>query len=257
MLLIIFGGVTDHLIPLFAVGAFLAFTLSQAGMVVHWRRVRGRGWWGSLLVNGAGAIATALTLVVILFAKFLEGAWITLVLIPGLLFVFLAVRRHYHAVAKEIACPSSLDLEDMHPPFVVVPIAGWNRIAQKALRFAIRTSPDVVAIHVVMDERTSSLCEHWDEWVGEPARAAGYSAPQLVQIPSPYRHLHGPLIDQILKLRDENPSRQIAVIIPELVERHWYHHLLHNQRASVLKTLLLLRGDQRIVVINVPWYLLV
>ncbi|HEX3229653.1 MAG TPA: APC family permease [Pyrinomonadaceae bacterium] len=255
MLLIIFGGVTDHLIPLFAVGAFLAFTLSQAGMVMHWRRVGGRGWWGNMLVNGAGAIATAVTLVVILYAKFLDGAWITLVLIAGLLFVFVAVRRHYHSVAKEIACPTALDLEGLHPPLVVVPIADWNRIAQKALRFAIKTSPDVVAMHVINDERTSPLCEHWDEWVEEPARAAGHRAPQLVQIPSPYRHLHGPLIDRIMKLRDENPSRQIAVIIPELVERHWYHHLLHNQRAYVLKALLLLRGDQRVVVINVPWYL--
>ena len=255
ILLIIFGGVTDKLIPLFAVGAFLAFTLSQAGMVEHWRRVRGKNWTIKMTVNAVGAIATAVTLVVVLVAKFVEGAWITVLLIPALLFVFVAVRRHYLAVAKEISSAAPLNCTSIEPPIVIVPIAGWNKIVQRGLRFALKMSPDVTAVQILTGEKMEGLRERWHELAEVPAAAAGHKSPVLVQIESPFRHLHTPLLNYILKLRDENPTRQIAVIIPELVERRWYHHLLHNQRASVLKALLLFRGNQQIIVINVPWYL--
>ena len=254
-LLIVFDGVTDHLIPLFAVGAFLAFTLSQAGMVEHWRRTKAAGWRRNMIVNAIGAIATAATLLIVLVAKFIEGAWITVLLIPGLLFVFVAVRRHYLAVAREIASSTPLDLNDIEPPMVVVPVASWNKITRKGLRFALKMSPDVFAVQILTNERMETLREHWRDYAEIPAEKFGHKPPALIQIESPYRHLHTPLLHYILKLRDDNPTRQIAVIIPELVERRWYHHLLHNQRASVLKALLLFRGNQRIVVINVPWYL--
>jgi amino acid transporter len=255
LLLVLFGGVTDRLIPLFAVGAFLAFTLSQAGMVVHWRRVGGSGARGKLLLNGVGATATAVTLVVVLVAKFIEGAWVAMLLIPAMLFVFGAVRRHYHAVALEIAQPAPLDVSDLDEPIVVVPLSGWSRIAHKAIRFALKLSSEIHAVHVRAEERTNALVEQWPHLVEEPTRRAGLPVPRLVVIESPYRRTLTPIFDYVMAVRDRHPDRQIAVLIPELVESRWYHNVLHNQRAQALKAMLLFYGGQRVVVIDVPWYL--
>ena len=255
LLLIIFGGVTDRLIPLYAVGAFLAFTLSQAGMVGHWRRVGGKGATRSMLINGLGALATGITVIVVLAAKFVEGAWITVLLIPGLLLAMGLVRRHYHAVFVEVRSPTPLDLTDTTPPLVILPVQGWNRIVQKALRFALKISPNIRAVHVDCGQGSEIFRGEWCRFVEQPAMEADVPAPELVVLPSPYRLILSPIIDYVLEAERANPGQQIAVIIPELVERHWYHYLFHNKRASVLKALLLLRGNQRIVVINVPWYL--
>jgi amino acid transporter len=254
-LLVVFGGVTDRLIPLFAVGAFLAFTLSQAGMVGHWKRIGGPGSRRSMVVNGIGAIASGITVVVVLAAKFLEGAWITALLIPGLLIVMRSVRRHYHAVFLETRCTTPLEIERLAPPLIVLPVQNWNNIIKKSLRFAIKISRDIVAVHVNTGEATAILRDEWARLVQEPTRKAGVAIPQLVVLPSPYRLILAPIVEHILELERTHPDQQIAVLIPELVEHHWYHHVLHNKRASVLKALLLLRGNQRIVVINVPWYL--
>jgi amino acid transporter len=253
VLLVIFGGVTDRLIPLFAVGAFLAFTLSQFGMVMHWRKQTGRTAWHNMLINGLGATATAITVVVVMLAKFAEGAWITLLLIPGLLILMVAVRRHYLHVAKEIDSPTPLALDEFSPPLVVVPIEHWSRISKKALTFALTISPDVTGLHVAC-EGDENLCREWDEFVEKPAVALGLQAPKLELIPSPYRFIVNPILEYVLDLERKNPGRQVAVMIPELVERRWYYYFLHNQRAAVLKTLLYVRGSERIIVINVPWY---
>jgi amino acid transporter len=255
VLLIIFGGVTDRLIPLYAVGAFLAFTLSQAGMVGHWRRVGGTGATRSMLINGLGAMATGITVVVVLVAKFVEGAWITVLLIPGLLLAMVLVRRHYHAVFLEVRSPTALQLSDTTPPLVVLPVQGWNRVVKKALRFAFKISPHIHAVHVDCGEGSEILRGEWCRFVEQPAIEAGLAAPELVVLPSPYRLVLAPIVDYVLEAGRANPGQQIAVLVPELVERHWYHHLFHNKRASVLKALLLLRGNQDIIVINVPWYL--
>jgi len=255
VLLIIFGGVTDRLIPLYAVGAFLAFTLSQAGMVGHWRRVGGKGASRSMLINGLGAFATGVTVIVVLVAKFAEGAWITVLLIPGLLLAMGLVRRHYHAVLLEVRSMTPLELTDTTPPLVILPVQGWNRIVEKALRFAIKISPDIRAVHIDCGQGSEIFRDEWCRYVEQPALAAGLAAPELVVLPSPYRLVLAPIVDHVLEAQRTNPGQQIAVLVPELVERHWYHHLFHNKRASVLKALLLLRGNQRIVVINVPWYL--
>ena len=254
-LLIIFGGVTDRLIPLYAVGAFLAFTLSQAGMVGHWRRVGGKGATRSMLINGLGALATGITVIVVLVAKFVEGAWITVLLIPGLLLAMGLVRRHYHAVFLEVRSPTPLELSDTTPPLVILPVQGWNRVVKKALRFAFKISSCIHAIHVDCGEGSETFRGEWCRFVEQPALEAGLAAPELVVLPSPYRLVLAPIVDYVLEAERANPGQQIAVLIPELVERHWYHHLFHNKRASVLKALLLLRGNQRIIVINVPWYL--
>jgi amino acid transporter len=253
LLLIIFGGVTDRLIPLFAVGAFLAFTLSQFGMVVHWKKQKGSAAWHSMLINGLGATATAITVIVVLVAKFVEGAWITLLLIPGLLVLMAGVRRHYNRVTKEIDSPTALELDKFSPPMVVLPIEHWSRISKKALRFALTISPEVTGLHIAC-EGDENLYQEWAEFVEKPALQVGLPTPKLVTLPSPYRFVISPILDYVLALETKNPDRQVAVIIPELVERRWYYYFLHNQRAAVLKTLLYVRGGQRIIVINVPWY---
>ena len=252
LLLVVFGGVTDRLIPLFAIGAFLAFTLSQAGMVVHWKRAGGGRH--SLWINAIGATATGVTVVVVLAAKFMQGAWITLLLIPLLLATMVAVRRHYLSVAREIAAPPEFDAGKPNPPLVVVPIQRWTIVAANGLRFALNISPEVRAVHIECPE-TTQLVNQWRIQVARPAREAGLEEPELAVVPSPYRFVLTPILNYTLDLERRNPDRIIAVVIPELVESRWYHYLLHNQRASFLKALLLLKGNGRIVVINVPWYL--
>jgi amino acid transporter len=255
ILLIVFEGITDRLIPLFAIGAFSAFTLSQAGMVAHWRRTGGPQARRNMWINGIGAAATAITLAVVLVAKFTAGAWITLLLIPAILFIFASVRRHYGSVEREMARTLPLDVTNLRPPLVVVSVREWDTLAHKGLRFALKLSPEVYAVQISRDDKMDDLYAHWAEYVEKPCRAAGLPTPKLVVLPSPYRRLFGPLYTYIMRLKEEQPDRQIAVIIPELVERHWYHYLLHNQQGELLKMRLLLRGDQRIVIINVPWYL--
>ena len=255
ILLILFGGVTDRLIPLFAIGAFLAFTLSQAGMVAHWRRVRGEGATHSMIVNGLGAVATGITLVVVLVAKFTSGAWVSALLIAALVSSMLWVRGHYRAVAAETSSSAPLQIGTLGPPIVIVPIQDWGKISQRALQFALTLSPDIRALHVATEDETNALREEWDRVVGAPLQQAGRTPPELITLPSPYRLILKPILDYVLQIEKDHPDRQIAVIVPELVEKHWYHYPLHNQRAELLKAFLLLHGSRRIVLINVPWYI--
>ena len=254
-LLTVFGGVTDRLIPLFAIGAFLSFTLSQAGMVEHWRKQRGYRAKHKMIMNGVGAIATGLTVLVVAVAKFTEGAWVTILLVPGLIAMMVTIRHHYDRVAREVSNPTPLDLERLEQPLVVVPVDEWNKAAQKALRFAMTLSRDIQVVHVEAGEKSDRLKEHWDEWVAEPAQRRRKPPPELVVIKSPYRYVVTPILNYVLDLERRHADRQIAVIVSELVERRWYHFLLHNQRAEVLTALLVMGGDRRIAVINVPWYL--
>ena len=255
ILLTIFGGVTDRLIPLFAIGAFLAFTLSQAGMVGHWRRVKGRGSLHSMLLNGLGAAATGLTLVVVLVAKFTQGAWISVLLIGGIMSAMMWVRQHYDEVAREIQDSAPLRLENVGPPIVIVPIQSWTAISERAMQFALTLSQEVHALHVGTEDETNDLRDNWKRLVEDPVARVGGKPPNLVNLSSPYRLIIAPILQYVLETEAQNPGRQIAVIVPELVERHWYHYLLHNQRAELLKALLLIRGSRNIVLINVPWYI--
>jgi amino acid transporter len=255
LLLILFDGVTDRLIPLFAVGAFLAFTLSQAGMVAHWKKSGGRGARRSMFVNAIGAAATGITVLIIIVAKFAEGAWVTVVLIPLLLFTMVAVKRHYSRISRETRCTTPIDLADAAPPIVVLPIQSWGEIGRKALAFALKISSDVRAVHVESEEGATSLRKDWDRLVAEPARKADVQAPELFILSSPFRAVVHPIVDFVLEVEQKNPDRQVTVVIPELVERHWYLHLLHNKRAALLKAMLWLKGTQQTVVVNVPWYL--
>jgi amino acid transporter len=250
LLLVLFQGVTDRLIPLFAVGAFLAFTLSQAGMVGHWRKAgAGSKAWGNIFVNGLGALATGLTVTVIVSAKFVEGAWVVVLLLPAALLFMGRVRHHYEWVAKEVVITrAAIEPRELAPPIVIVPVDNWNAATDKALRFAMTLSPDVEAVHVACDAD-----ENRPAWLSElPAETR---MPKMVTLPSPYRLVVHPIVDYVLKVEKENENRTIAVVIASMVERHWYHYFLHNQRGQMLTALLLLNGDDRINIINVPWRL--
>ncbi len=255
LLLIVFGGVTDRLIPLFAIGAFLAFTLSQAGMVMHWKRAGGPGSIRRMIVNGIGAVATGITLLVVLVAKFTDGAWITAILIPALIILMIAVKRHYSRVARDIAVDCPISLDHLDSPLVIVPVDSWTRITEKGLRFAMKISDQVQAVHVDAEECRDEVHQMWQTNVANPIRDSGQTVPELVFVTSPYRFVLAPLVDYILKVEQDHPDRQIAVLVPELVVKHWWQTPLHNQRAQLLKLLLLVRGNQRIIVINIPWYL--
>jgi hypothetical protein len=272
LLLIGFGGVTDRLIPLFAVGAFLAFTLSQAGMVVHWYkqwshhpesgpRPTGPRVLFGLTINGIGALVTAGALSVILAAKFLDGAWITLLAIPGLLLLFLTVKQHYKHLDRLTCECGPLSCTNLHTPIVVVAMHRWNRLTRKALRFALHLSPDVIALHLSdlegeqADEHAHEIKKQWAYEVAEPARQAGVPAPRLHVIHSRYRDLIRPIKHFVELLEKENPDRQVAVIIPELVKTTWWHYFLHNRRAAQLREALLALGHPRIAVITLPWHM--
>jgi len=253
VLLLAFKGVTDRLIPLYAIGAFLAFTLSQAGMVAHWKRSKGRHYF-SMFLNGLGAFVTAITVLVVMVAKFVEGAWITLALIPVLFGLMKAIHRNYLRMEKEIALNKPLDLTRLLKPIAIVPVLGWNRITHKALRFALDISPDVLALHVQAEGDSPYLANHWKDLVEAPAQRAGFPPPQLTIVKSPYRLVLTPILDFVTVQAEKNPDRHIAVIIPERILDRWYDYLLHNRRGTMLKAMLYFAGNEQIVVMNVPWY---
>ncbi len=258
LILILFNGVTDRLIPLYAIGAFLAFTLSQAGMVVHWMKEKEQpGRIFKMTVNGVGAFATGVTLLVVLVAKFTSGAWVTAILLPLLIAIMMGVKRHYTRVNGEMRDVTPLSLTGLQEPLVVIPMARWDKITEKALRFGLLLSKEIKVVHVHSDdaEGDEGLEAVWEELILKPIRREKLHEPELVTIPSSFRYILSPLMDYILKLEDENPGRKVAVLLPELVVRHWWENLLHNQRVQLLKLMLLLRGNQRIVVVNIPWYL--
>ena len=253
ILLIVFGGVTDRLIPLYAIGAFMAFTLSQAGMVMHWKRqgnapVR-------MMVNLLGAVATGITTLVVLVAKFADGAWITALLVVVMIVVMRTVKRHYERVAAEIDLDRPMIPVEPEEPVVVMPVDRWSRISEKGLSFALSISSDVRCIHVQIGEDTDPFCAEWEQNIVAPLKASGRNVPTLVTLKSPYRYIIQPVVDYVLKVEQETGNRKVCVLVPELVVRHWWDGLLHNRRADLLKVILLLKGNRRIVVINIPWYL--
>jgi amino acid transporter len=261
LLLIVFGGVTDPLIPLFAIGAFTAFTLSQAGMVMHWKKKGGAGWRSSMVINAVGSLATGLTTCAVIVAKFTEGAWITILAILGLLLFMSAVHHQYDNMLRETDSRAPVQLHGITPPVIVLPMERWSKVAEKALRYAYTFSQEIVVVHVAPEDEDgaqtqSDLMSKWDDYVSRPAIEAGFAPPRLVVLRSPYRLVMTPIFEYILRLEREHCNRIISVVVPELIERRWYYFLLlHNQRANALKIILYLRGDSRTVVTNVPWYL--
>ena len=281
LLLVGFKGITDDLIPLYAVGAFLAFTLSQAGMVVHWQKQKSqsssntqapsaaeqkapvrdnRGIKLRQIVNGVGAVATGTALAIILAAKFTEGAWVTIVTIPILLTLFWLVHHHYKLVEGVVRCDHCLDLGHNERPVVIVPVREWTQPLNKALRFAIHLSSDVVGVHLsnlegdAAEDEAQQMRQLWAQRVEAPAKAAGIPAPKLELVQTPYREFVQPLIQQIDLIKLRCPHRLIAVLIPELIEQNWLESLLHLHRAMHLRMALRKRKDLRVIVIDLPWF---
>jgi amino acid transporter len=252
LLIVAFGGDSHALIPLFAIGVFLAFTLSQAGMVVHWFRLRGPSWRGKALINGLGALTTSGALVVIAVNKFLEGAWIVVVLLSLLVVVFQAINHHYREVARELSLrglPPSL--RPLPTPRVVVPISGVHRGVVEALRYARSISDRVTAVYIETDpDKAEEICKAWEIW--------GQEVP-LVVVLSPYRSVIGPFLDFLDKTdQDHNDGQSATVLLPEFVPVRWWHYLLHNQTATLLRLAMLYRrrrlGYTR-AIIDVPFHL--
>ncbi|MEW6569281.1 MAG: APC family permease [Chloroflexota bacterium] len=251
-LIVLFDGDTHGLIPLFAVGVFLAFTLSQAGMVAHWVRVRGKGWRPKALVNGVGALTTAATLVIVGASKFLDGAWIVILLVPILVAAFQAVHKHYREIARELTLrglPPSV--KPLPSPRVVVPVSGIHRGVVEALRYARSISDRVTAVYVdTTPGGADRICRDWGSW--------GQGVP-LVIVPSPYRSIIGPLLEYLDETdRQLDDGTLATVIMPEFVPARWWQNLLHNQTAWLLRLALLYRrrrfGQVR-AIIDVPFYL--
>ncbi len=255
VILTVFGGVTDRLIPLFAIGAFSAFTLSQAGMVMHWRREGGPRSKLYMAINLVGAIATGLTTVVVLVAKFVEGAWITVLLIPVLIVMMKGVNRHYRRVSAETTI-HQIELQPLARPVAVLPVAAWTRASEAALQFACMLSGDVRVLHVeCSDEVGEETAKDWQGQLDTAAAKHSLRPPQVVRVQSPFRFITSPILKYVADILASNPEQRVAVVVPELVASHWYEYLLHNHRSTALKGLLLLQGTRGVVVINVPWYL--
>jgi amino acid transporter len=252
LLIVLFEGDTHSLIPLFAVGVFLAFTLSQTGMVVHWWRERGRGWLLHAGINGVGALATAVTLIVVGYTKFIEGAWITVLLIPLIVYAFFRIHAHYLEVAHELTLrglPPSL--KPLPPPRVVIPISGVHRGIIPAVTYAESITDDVTGVYIELEPgEGQKVKERWARlWPDLP----------LVIVPSPYRSVLRPLIDFIDENdQKRNDGQQATIVLPEFVPAHWWQALLHNQTAWLLKAALLYRrrrlGYQR-AIIDIPYHL--
>ena len=244
LLIVLFRGETHALIPLYAVGVFISFTLSQTGMVRHWLVERGPGWRWRLAINGVGAAVTSVVTVVIAATKFSHGAWIVVLLIPVMVTAFRVVNRHYEALAAELSLEHLAD----EPPVtntVLVLVGDLHMGVVRALRFAQSLTPNPKAVYVEIDpSRTLKLEERW---------AKGGSGVPLVVLASPYRSVLGPLFEYLGRIKAQEPHGVITIVIPEFVPRHWWQHVLHNQTALLVKGALLFR--QGIVVVDVPFHL--
>jgi hypothetical protein len=255
-LLVAFGGITDDLIPLFAIGAFLAFTLSQAGMVMHWKRTGGPGSTRFMLINGAGALATGATLVVVCVSKFTEGAWLTMVVVPLLVLFFLRVHRHYQSVGQQVATIEPMEMPDRVDPVVVLAAGSWNKMTMQGLKFGLRLSDDIYVVQVKTETSTiEDLSDNWELLIANPARKNRIAQPKLIVLTSQYREFLNPFVQFVHKLELEHPDRDICVVIPDLVMSHWYEGALHNNRGAFLRVLLRATCSDRVVVISTPFHL--
>ncbi|MBI5638807.1 MAG: APC family permease [Nitrospirae bacterium] len=246
LLLVIFKGDTHSLIPLYAVGVFTAFTLSQIGMVRHWVKDRGKGWFKSAIINGTGGAVTGVVLIIIAVEKFSQGAWMVLIAIPLLVYLAKEVNKHYSSVAEQLSLDSCIvDERDYQHHSVIVPISGMQQAVIGAIKYGKALSHDVTAVYVYIDPvETRKMKEKWDE------RCMGV---RLEILHSPYRSVTEPLMDYIDGIREKYPDGVITVVLPEFVPTKWWHQLLHNQTALFLKGILLFKKG--VVSTSVPFHL--
>ena len=245
MLLVwLFKGDTSALIPLYAIGVFVCFTLSQVGMVMHWIRHKGDGWRWKAALNGLGAVATALVSMVQVVTKFTEGAWIVVLIIPLIIALLLKIHRHYEGFAKEVAYTGHAPLMFLHHT-VLVPVNGITKATAGALVYATTISEDVRAVYVEVDPvAAAKLRAQWEEWdIGV----------ELVILPSPFRSVLRPLVDYVKSLERGGATDLVTIVVPEIVPRKWWEHLLHNKTALFIRTSFLFRPNM--VVTAVPYLL--
>jgi len=244
VLLIVFRGDTHALIPLYMIGVFVSFTLSQAGMVVHWRKLGGPGWKTSAVISGTGALVTGIVLIVVAVTKAHEGAWIIMLLIPIQVVLFRITSDHYNDVASQLRL-ADWQPERKHENRVIVPISGVQRAVVGALDYARTLSSDVRAVYIDVDPAsTAQIQKDWDKW--------GRGVP-LVVLASPFRSLMEPLLEYIEQLDRDHPDDYVTVVLPEFVPARWWHHLFHNQRALLIKGALLFKPNT--IVTSVPFHL--
>jgi hypothetical protein len=253
VLIVIFRADSHALIPLFAVGIFLAFTLSQSGMVVHWYKEHGRGWQTKSVINGLGAIGTGITLVVVAVSKFIHGAWFVLLLIPIIVWGFLRINAHFQEVKRELSL-SGLPPSLRPGPKIrlVVPISGVHRATIAAINYARSISDRITAVYIEVEPNTAeAIRNRWQTWFPDIP---------LHVVPSPYRSIIGPLLDFLDQTdREHNDGQLAAVLLPEIIPAHGWQTLLHNQGAWLIKVALIYRrrrttGYQRLI-IDVPFHL--
>jgi amino acid transporter len=241
VLVVVFGGSTHALIPLFAVGVFCCFTLSQAGMVRHWQRTQGPGWHAKLAVNVVGAVVTGVVTVIVVVTKFAQGAWVVLVLVPLLAVAFKAIHAHYQRAQQELTLgpPPRPRRESQR---ILVPVNRLNRAVAETLHYALSISDEVSAVHVAVDaEEAKALDEAWQRW--------GVQVPLQI-VPSPFREVTSKLVHVIERVQAEQPRRDLTVMLPEVIPHRWWEEPLHNQTAFALE--LALRYHSGIVVTTVP-----
>ncbi len=244
VLIVVFGGNTHALLPLYMIGVFISFTLSQTGMVIRFRKLKPAGWTHGAVISGFGAVTTGIVLVIVAVTKTLEGAWIVLLLIPIIVAIFKATHRHYDHVSEQLTMKGYAPQPRLRN-IVLVPISGIQRAVVEALRYSETLSEDVRALYVDVDPRaTEQLKADWDSWGGHV---------QLVVLASPYRSVMEPLLKYIEQVEAERPQDYVTVILPEFVPARWWQHLLHNQRALLIKGALLFRKNT--VVTSVPFHL--
>jgi amino acid transporter len=244
VLILAFNGDTHALLPLYMIGVFVSFTLSQTGMVIRWRKVRGSGWRTSAAINGFGALVTGVVLVIVAVTKTVEGAWIVLLIIPMLVAIFRTTKRHYDHVASQLTLRGYAPHRRFHNT-VIVPVGGLTRAVVEALRYGESLSDDVRAVYVDVDSSaTEKIKLEWYMWGGRA---------HLVVLDSPYRSLMEPLLEYIEAVERERPEDYVTIVLPEFVPAKWWQHLLHNQRALLIKGALLFRPNT--VVTSVPFHL--
>jgi len=250
LLILIFKGNVEHLINLYALGVYTAFTISQLGMVVHWRREKGPHWHWRAGINAVGACLTGIVVIVVSIAKFEHGAWMVLVFVPAMIYIFKTIKRHYNDMAEQLSLSSASFAATINAPkasnLVVVPVASPTRVVAETLRYAKSISDDIIVLHIATDEEVGKKIR--DKW------AAWNPGVELVTVYSPYRLVVQPLLDFIEELEKERRGYDyITVVIPEFETKKWWHRLLHNQTGWILRTMLILK--ENVVVSTIPYHL--
>lgn len=255
ILLIVFKGITDKLIPLFAIGAFIAFTCSQTGMVMYWWKKRhDKNAMYSLTINFIGAICTFIAFVVIFCSKFLEGAWLTLFAVPILVLMFQRERKYFDKISKRALLSNPINIRQIQSPIAVLPVHTLDRVAEKGIQLGLEISTEFFVVHVQADDDSEDIKQRWKDLVEKPASIKQCPVPELVILSSQYREVIEPLVKYISELRMQHPDHNIIVIIPQIIEPRWYHYIFRNT-AMLLESSILWQKWHNVFVLSSPMHL--